>query len=233
MANSTMVGNRIISFKELTTNPKLPKNSLGFAGITYIPGVSDTLKGQLKKHAPHLKLAFRPASKVAQLFSDMKEKVDKGQQSNVVYSIPCKMCSGKHFGEMSQKLCIRCGQHRKDVENANKMPGKTALVAHAMKAKHEFDFEEAAIMKKVRSKGLLKIHEANQIILHEEVAVNFKKDAKHVSPVFYNLIKKSEKLGKKRRTVNPSHLPPYQRNDSSITSTSEPTERSGIIVPIV
>lgn len=99
-----------------------------------------------------------------------------------------------------------------------------------VKTGHEFDFEKATIMKKVRAKGLLKIHEANQIILHEKEAVNFKKDAKHVSPVFYNLIKKNGNLKKKPRVVNPSDLPPYQPNETSKKPTSEPTEGSELLM---
>lgn len=49
------------------------------------------------------------------------------------------------------------------------------------------------IMKKVRSKRTLKMHEVNQIIMNEHQAVNFKSDAEHVSPEFYNLIKNSMK----------------------------------------
>lgn len=58
--NSTMVGNEMITFKDLSTTPKpqLPKHALGFAGITYIPGVSDTLKGQLKKTCTISEIGF-------------------------------------------------------------------------------------------------------------------------------------------------------------------------------
>ncbi len=55
----------------------------------------------------------------------MKEKAETGQQSNVVYSIPCKMCSGRYFGETIQRLWIRAGQHRKNVENAKQKPKKS------------------------------------------------------------------------------------------------------------
>lgn len=68
-----------------------------------------------------------------------------------------------------------------------------------MRKKHEFDFDKVKVLKKVRTKGLLKIHEANQILLHEEVVVNFKKDAKHVSPVVYNLIKS---MGNEKNNAN-------------------------------
>lgn len=54
--------------------------------------------------------------------------------------------------------------------------------------KHELDFDDVRILKKVHTKWLLKMHQANQIILHENVVVI----VKHVSPVFYNLIKMME-----------------------------------------
>lgn len=59
-------------------------------------------------------------------------------------------------------------------------PTKTALVAHISKnkkVKHDF-VEKAEILKKVRNKALLKIHEANQNMLHEDLVLNFKKDPK-------------------------------------------------------
>lgn len=75
----------------------------------------------------------------------------------------------------------------------DKKPKETALVHHGYLTKqagleHKFDFERVSVVKNVRNKGTLKIHEANHIILNEEKAVNFKADAEHVSPVFYNLI---------------------------------------------
>ena len=86
--------------------------------------------------------------------------------------------------------------------NMEKKPRKTALVHHAYTTKHQFDFDNKKVMKKVRSKRTLKIHEVNQIILNEDRAVNFKSDAEHVSPEFYNLIKQSAKLRITNRTPN-------------------------------
>lgn len=53
------------------------------------------------------------------------------------------------------------------------------MVYHTNPAKHRFDFDAKKIMKKVRSKTKVKIHEADQIILHEHQAVNFKSDAEY------------------------------------------------------
>ncbi|KAG4080648.1 hypothetical protein HA402_013178 [Bradysia odoriphaga] len=194
------------------------KRALGFAGITYIEGVSETIKKQFTRHAPQLKIAFRPPSKLSQAYSNMKEKLQNGQQSNVVYAIKCVQCGRSYIGETSRCLYERCDQHKKDVANVEKKPNKTALVRHVSQTKHQFDFDNAKILRKVRTRGLLKIHEANNIILNEHSVVNFKKDAKHVSPVVYNLIKK-KMIGKKLQNSN-------IRNVTTLDQTSVVSERS-------
>lgn len=175
MANSTMCEPKEISFKEMTLSPPpmYPKRALGYAGITYMQGVSETIKTQLQRHAPQFKVAFRPPCKVSQAFTKMKDK--NGQQFNVVYSIPSLQCGRSCIGETSRCFWERCYQHEKDVANIAKKPNKTALVRHVSTTNHQFDFSRAKILRKVRTRGLLKIHEANNIILNESSVVNFKK----------------------------------------------------------
>ncbi len=116
----------------------------------------------------------------------------------VVYDIPCAGCHGRkgYIGETTWNLDDRCGPpggHARDLKNIEKNPRATALVQHVANTQHQFNFTEKQILKKVRHKGLLKIHETNQILLHEGYAVNFKRDAEHVTPMFYNLLKQSER----------------------------------------
>ncbi|HEX4375369.1 MAG TPA: hypothetical protein VHZ50_18835, partial [Puia sp.] len=56
--------------------------------------------------------------------------------------------------------------------------------------------------------------------IHEKIAVNFKKDAKHISPVFYKLIRKNTKF-KKCRIAHQPNRQPYNR------TTSVQSEQSG------
>lgn len=121
----------------------------------------------------------------------------------MVYGIPCLNCKKWYFGETTWTLDDRIEEgHKKDLryipKNAKR---RTALVKHVLEEKHQFDFDNKKVMKKVRSRRTLKIHEVNQIILHEQVAVNQKSDAEHVSPEFYNLIMNSVK--NKHHNVNP------------------------------
>ncbi len=153
----------------------------------------------------------------------MKDPVPVPENSNVVYSIPCKNCGLVYIGETSRKLCERCSQHTKDVENVQKKPTKTALVSHVNHTKHEFGFDQAKILKKVRNRGLLKIHEANFILLNEGQTVNFKKDAKHVSPVFYNLIKR-KMLPKKLKRKNATAMTTLHTNESTTMNDNDQTD---------
>ncbi|KAG4072026.1 hypothetical protein HA402_008467 [Bradysia odoriphaga] len=128
----------------------------------------------------------------------------------VVYDIPCTGCHGKkgYIGETTWNLEDRCGPpggHSRDLKNIATKPRATALVHHVATTQHQFDFNSKRVLKKVRHKGILKIHETNQILLHEKYAVNFKTDAEHVPPMFYNLLKQSER---KERMVNKSKCKP-------------------------
>lgn len=179
----------------MPTSPPKPR----YAGLTYVPELSESLSKLIRKHNPELKLAPRPPDKVGRLFSDMKQKLKIGECSCVVYGIPCKNCIKLYVGETKRRVDTRGDEHKTDVRNKAKNPGKSALVHHVHKTGHLFDFENTEILKKVRTARTLKIHETNQIILQGKKAVNFKKDSEHVSPEFYNLVLNS----KKRRCVNP------------------------------
>lgn len=211
----TSTETEVETFDDSTTNAPptqsaIPTKKPKFGGMTYVPGLSEALAKKLREAAPDLRIAFRTPYKVSSLYSDMKQKVPESEQSCVVYSIPCQVCPNKRYiGETRQKAAVRKGQHKTDVKNQNKNPRKSALVYHTHKTGHEFNFEAQKIIKKVRNPGTLKMHEANQIILHENEVVNFKKDAEHISPVFYNLIKNTKKHRKKKKklqnhSVNPS-----------------------------
>lgn len=140
----------------------------------------------------------------------MKQKLTIDQESCVIYRIRCKNCGKFYIGETSWCLCDRSKSHQNDIKYMNNQPGnskKTALVKHVFDtgpAHHEFDF--------LGKKGMLKIHQANQIILHGNTALNFKSDAAHVSPVFYNIIKRNSK----RPNVNPPQPISYSINSPNV-----------------
>ena len=60
---------------------------------------------------------------------------------------------------------------------------------HANEKGHNFDFDQAKILKTEQNKIKLQIHEVNQIIIHEGTACNKKTDKKEYTNTYINLIK--------------------------------------------
>lgn len=188
--DATPIGNSTMIAPTPTKEKKI------YVGMTYIPKITEMVTNQIKKYVPNLCVAPRPPNKVTNLFTDMKQKLKIGQNSMVVYDIPCQGCHKQkgYLGETTWNLDDRCGSrgHKRDLNNIEKSPRATALVHHVATTEHQFDFDDKRILKKVRHRGILKINEANQIVLHEGYAVNFKTDAEHVTPMFYNILKYEE-----------------------------------------
>lgn len=185
-----------------TTTVTLKKQ---FMGMTYVAGLTEKLSKSITRTAPNLTIAPRPVCRVGEIFTELKDKIPTEQQSFVVYRVRGQNCGKFYIGETTWCLCDRFKTHESDVKNMAKNPNKTALVKHVFDTgptHHQFDFERKEILKKVRKKGVLKIQEANQIILHDNQTVNFKSDAAHITPVFYNIIKNNSK----RPVVNPQQI---------------------------
>lgn len=134
----------------------------------YIPELTERLSKQIRKHAPDLGLALRPPEKVSKIFTDMKQKLRPGQCSCVVYGIPCEMCPKWYYGETTWTIDRVEDENKKNLRYIRKNNKKK------QNTKHHFDFDNKKVMKQVRSKRTLKIHEANQFLLNEHLAVNFK-----------------------------------------------------------
>lgn len=187
-------------------NSTLVQQPKVFCGITYVPQITESLSGILKRNIPGLIVAPRPPAKIGSVFTELKQKLALEEKSNVVYKIPCNGCEKCYIGETTQLLKTRAKQHENDVCNRAKNPSKTALVKHVVDTSHNFNFVGKKILKEERIQGKLKIHEINQIILHENETVNFKTDAAHVTPVFYNLIKyNGANVEMNRSSVNPAN----------------------------
>lgn len=76
-----------------------------------MPNLSETLVRSCKYFVPDLKLAMRPHQTNTCLFTQLKTKIPKEEQSGVVYKIYCKDFPATYVGETIQKVCTRFHQH--------------------------------------------------------------------------------------------------------------------------
>lgn len=132
------------------------------------------------------------------LYTNLKHKIPEHEQSGVVYKIDCKNCPKAYIGETMQKLSSRIKHHKYDVKSTKKA-NTSALADHSKELRHEFNFENAAILKHEGNKRQLQIQEVNQIILHGDKVCNYKTDAEHISPLYFNLVKAYGKAAERKR----------------------------------
>ncbi len=139
----------------------------------------------------------------------MKQPVDKGDLTGVVYLITCLDQDTKYIGETIQRLSTRTGQHENDCSEANlnkRNKNRTALATHVKETGHKFDFNLVKILKRERNKSKLQIQEVIQIIMHEGETCNFTSDAVVIGPAYGNLLTKYKATINKTRPTCKNNL---------------------------
>lgn len=137
-------------FKQKSQKPPTPPaEKPKYAGMQYIPKLSENILRTLHMCTLTLNIAPKPTMKLKNTFSNMKAKIDKENIRNVVYGLQCKdpTCrKNRYVGQTFRRVGIRTGEHSKDYENRQKPGGKTAVIRHALemekehKKEHEIDF---------------------------------------------------------------------------------------------
>ena len=175
-----------------TTAPKEDANHTmqpqRFASLTYVPDLSESISKTFRHFVPDIKMAMRPHHKNNKMFANLKSKIPKDEKSGLVYKIDCADCEAVYIGETTQKFGMRKYQHKCDCKKQI-TKNSSALAMHAKENGHNFNFDEAKILKTERNKLKLQIHEVNQIIIHEDIACNKKTDKKEYTNTYINLIK--------------------------------------------
>lgn len=160
-----------------------------YRGLAYIPELSETISKTVANFDSQIKIAPRPPYKLSTIFTKTKDKIPQNEKSGVVYKIPCADCDKIYIGETIQKLGTRVKQHQNSCKTIKDNNNLTALAKHHFDYQHSFDFTGVKILVNENNKNKLRVQEVNQIVVHENQCCNYKKDSRHVTPAFYNLMK--------------------------------------------
>ncbi|KAI4476481.1 hypothetical protein M0804_013552 [Polistes exclamans] len=86
--------------------------------------------------------------KINSIYTKLKDRVDKLEQSNLLYKIPC-VCDKCYIGQTKQKLKKRLEQHKNDCKPTNAQKSNiTALAEHHFSTGDNFKFDEKNILDK-------------------------------------------------------------------------------------
>ncbi len=110
----------------------------------YVPGLSQRINKTLREY--DMALGCKAENNIGNAtFSKTKCPVPKRMKSKVVYRLDCLNCPAKYPGQTKQKIYNRTAKHRSDIKQG-KLTETTGLTIHAVKEKHNFDFENIKIL---------------------------------------------------------------------------------------
>jgi GIY-YIG catalytic domain len=125
---------------------------VGCLVLPYVAEIHRQLVTLCKREGVHL-LYSRQAN-LGNLIAPNRPLVPTEKTRSCVYEIPCKNCDAVYIGETKRSLATRCSEHFLSCRKAfsiQKVPTSeihdTGLPHHAFNLKHEFDFQNAKVLR--------------------------------------------------------------------------------------
>ena len=132
------------------------QRSAGSVVLPYSADLSESIARVLKKH--NIQSAMRPALILRRSLLHPKDKRSLEETVNSVYKKPCKQCPRVYIGELGRRLCVRVGEHKKDVDGATarfaglqrkssmNVFNKSALTDHVSQSNHVIDWSNIKVV---------------------------------------------------------------------------------------
>lgn len=155
---------------------------MNYFRLPNIPSLTNAIVNILKNNS--IKIAKYNINTVGRLFTRLKDPVPVEFKSNVIYSIPCKLCSQIYIGQTSTWLKTRISKHRSDC-NLNKQT--SALAVHCNNTLHTMDFEDVTI-KCVENNYRARLFLEMVYIKMCENTMNFRSDIENLSNIYSYLL---------------------------------------------
>nr|VZI25429.1 unnamed protein product [Spirometra erinaceieuropaei] len=94
-------------------------------------------------------IAHHPAATMRSRIMKMKDRLDAGEQSGVVYRIPCQNCPCHYTGQTGRRLSSRILEHKRAARRGDPL---SQVVTHTLEEGHEFDFANTRILARAGNK---------------------------------------------------------------------------------
>lgn len=171
-----------------SSNTPLPNNDntdKKFVKLPLIPGLSNKLCSIFKKD--NLRIVFSSRNTLGRLlFSNLKDKVPKKLESNIIYKINCFNCDKSYIGTTKQYLSNRISNHKSSCSNITN--NKTALVEHCLETGHSFNFAIDNVEVLHRENNYQKRLFAEMVFIKKNNCVNFRTDLDNLSAIYSSII---------------------------------------------
>lgn len=192
---TNLIKNLITVYKPTITNTNgnTDKEEKYFYSVKYIPGLTDNKNIRSAIDKNDMSFAYKPNKTLSAIFTNTKTPINKLQQNNVVYEIPCKgdnnnSCDLVYIGTTKRNLETRMGEHNSDI---NKNKESTALSQHILQTKHKPDFDNIRILDKVNNVRKRYTTESLRIQQKINKTMNKKEDTDNLSACYRVVLKNS------------------------------------------
>ena len=127
-----------------------PHSNKGYVAISYFPGSSEKIRRSLIPYG--VKTIMKPGTKLGQIVSSHKNKIQSNKRQGAIYQIPFKDCNMVYIGEIKRSFETRKKEHIRDTRNTQSKPANikhntTALCKHAINLHHDIDWNNSQILK--------------------------------------------------------------------------------------
>ncbi len=170
--------------------------------LPYVQGVSECIHRVLLKHK--IASAFKPMNTLRQTLVHPKDKREIGDNSNIVYKIPCDSCDKSYIGETGRKFKIRMKEHQDEAEEASNKhftraqrkasestQNKSAITDHVAATNHTISWNESKILARESNRTRRWIRESIHIIKESGHTINRDFGNYQLPKVYHSLIKRT------------------------------------------
>lgn len=172
----------------------------GLVILPYVQGVSECIHRNLLKYK--IASAFRPMNTIRQLLVHPKDKRELGDNSEVVYKIPCQSCDKCYIGETGRKLKVRMKEHQDEADEASNKHftraqrkasestlNKSAITDHVASTNHTIDWEESKILAREPHRTRRWIRESIHIVKEDGHTMNRDMGNYQLPRIYHSLIR--------------------------------------------
>ncbi|KYN22605.1 hypothetical protein ALC57_04988, partial [Trachymyrmex cornetzi] len=112
-----------------------------FVSLPYVSNLTEKFKHIYDKY--NINIAYKPTNSLSKFIITGKDKLNKIENSHLVYKINCLNCECSYVGQTKRKLKTRIKEHRADINRAN---NPSVVSQHRIKYNHDMDWDGVEIL---------------------------------------------------------------------------------------
>lgn len=178
--------NKAQTENEIGVNKSNTSGNPKYYSLPYIPKLTENKQIQELINDNEIKLAYKANTTINTLFTQTKTKIEKSEQSNLVYEITClgktgEECGKVYVGTTKRSLGTRISEHETDIR---KDKITTALATHCFEEKHTPDLTNVKILDKEKRTNKRYTLESLRIQEKATNALNTKDDKNNTNAIY-------------------------------------------------